>query len=95
MLICSQNCNIIVKLEDITSIYVDHINLAALEMEEKYTICCTLRNETSVIRLGEYKNKEKCDEIMAEILLIYNEIMRSTIKGTTFIPNYYYKLPYE
>ena len=78
MLILSQDRQRVVKFKDITDLYVSYIH-------GDNTIYCDTNND-SELKLGEYKTKERCKEILEEILDFYQDIS---------VPNSVYYMPEE
>lgn len=68
MLILSQDRQRVVNFKDITELYVSYI-------DDDSTIYCDTNNDNE-ITLGFYKDKERCKEILEEILDFYVDIQQ-------------------
>lgn len=75
MLILTQNGNRVVKFKDITDLYINSID------DDPTIYCNTKYNEDEYdIPLGTYKTKERCKEILLEILKEYSCIEQFKIE---------------
>lgn len=68
MLILSQDGQRVVNFKDITDLYVSYI-------PGDNTIYCNTNND-SELKLGEYKTKNRCKEVLKEILDRYDSLKR-------------------
>lgn len=76
MLILTQNGNRVVKFKDITDLYINYID------DDDHTIYCNTKyNEDKFdIPFGIYKTKERCKEVLLEILREYSQIKQFKIE---------------
>ena len=75
MLILTQNGNRVVKFKDITDLYINSID------DDPTIYCNTKYNEDEYdIPLGTYKTKERCKEVLLEILREYSCIEQFKIE---------------
>ena len=75
MLILTQNGNRVVKFKDITDLYINSID------DDPTIYCNTKYNEDEYdIPLGIYKTKERCKEVLLEILREYSCIEQFKIE---------------
>lgn len=90
MLILTQDGHHILNLKDIEDIYLSYIE------KENVIYCCI--NGDDEIEMGEYKDKERCKEVLKEILEYYNILKHKEIDalwGYTNSASYFYKMPEE
>ena len=93
MLILTQNGNRVVKFKDITDLYISYID------DDNTIYCNTKYNEDDYIPLGIYETKERCKEVLLEILREYSCIeqfkieCRSKISGRP--KSFVYYMPKE
>ncbi|MBO8462171.1 MAG: hypothetical protein IAA85_05615 [Firmicutes bacterium] len=75
MLILTQNGNRVVKFKDITDLYINSID------DDPTIYCNTKYNEDEYdIPLGIYETKERCKEVLLEILREYSCIEQFKIE---------------
>lgn len=75
MLILTQNGNRVVKFKDIIDLYINSIN------DDPTIYCNTKYNEDEYdIPLGIYETKERCKEVLFEILREYSQIKQFKIE---------------
>ena len=74
MLILTQNGNRVVKFKDIIDLYISFID------DDNTIYCNTKYNEDDYIPLGTYKTKERCKEVLLEILREYSCIEQFKIE---------------
>ena len=93
MLILTQNGNRVVKFKDIIDLYISFID------DDNTIYCNTKYNEDDYIPLGIYETKERCKEVLLEILREYSCIeqfkieCRSKISGRP--KSFVYYMPKE
>ena len=71
MLILNQEKQIIIKFKDITELYVSYL-------DDDTTIYCDTNNDDE-IPLGFYKDKERCKEVLKEIIDHYDTLEKSKL----------------
>lgn len=80
MLILSQDRQRVINFKDITELYVSYI-------DNDNTIYYDTNND-SEIPLGFYKDKERCKEVLIEIVEHYNKVEKSRLYTRSgYIPN--------
>lgn len=80
MLILSQDRQRVINFKDITELYVSYI-------DDDSTIYCDTNNDNE-IALGFYKDKERCKEVLIEIVEHYNKVEKSRLYARSgYTPN--------
>ena len=75
MLILTQDGRRVVKFKDITDLYISYID------DDPTIYCNTKYNEDEYdIPLGTYKTKERCKEVLLEILRAYSYVEQFKIE---------------
>lgn len=87
MLILTQDGQRVVNFKDITDLYVSYIHT------ENIIYCSTTTN--SELKLGEYKTKDRCKEVLREIIQYYDMLkiaQRNPLWNTSGL-SYVYEMP--
>ena len=90
MLILNQEKQRVVKFKDITELYVSCL-------DDDTTIYCATNNDDE-IALGFYKDKERCKEVLKEIVIYYNTLKHKEVDALWGYQNsmsYVYEMPEE
>ena len=95
MIIISQNEEVIINNNNVTSIYIEFVE----SEKRKYRLTAEMVNRSEII-LGEYKTEERAKEILQEIIRKYklgsNKIKIKTSRGSDIIErNIIYEMPKE
>ena len=88
MLILSQDRQRVLKFKDITDLYVSYIH-------GDNTIYCDTNND-SELKLGEYKTKERCKDVLKEITQYYNTLKKDQLNALWYPDSglsYVYEMP--
>lgn len=93
MLILTQDGCRVVKFKDIINLAVSY------DDNDNYTIYCDTNNEYE-IEIGTYKDKERCKEVLKEIIQHYNRLEKYKLyarSGDTsgIIGSFIYEMPEE
>lgn len=81
MLILTQDGCRVVKFKDIINLAVSY------DDNDNYTIYCDTNNEYE-IEIGTYKDKERCKEVLIEIVEHYNKVEKSRLYARSgYTPN--------
>lgn len=93
MLICTQDGHRVVKFKDITDLYISYNTIYCTTPEHEYDDY--LREYG--IPLGSYKIKDRCKEVIIEILNRYQRIQEYKYNKSnfTFTPSFVYFMPEE
>lgn len=87
MLILSQDRQRVVKFKDITDLYVSYIH-------GDNTIYCNTNND-SELKLGEYKTKERCKEVLNDIVVHYDKLEKSKLYADNHEKSFVFYMPEE
>lgn len=90
MLILTQDGHHILNLKNIEDIYLSYIE------KENIIYCCI--NGCDEIKMGEYKDKERCKEVLKEIVIYYNTLKHKEVDALWGYQNsmsYVYEMPEE
>ena len=95
MIIISQNEELIINNNNITSIYIEFVEYEKI----KYRLTAEMVTSSEII-LGEYKTEERSKEILQEIVRKYklgtNKIKIKTSRGAEIVErNIIYEMPKE
>lgn len=95
MIIISQNEEVIINNNNVTSIYIEFVG----SEKSKYRLTAEMVTSSEII-LGEYKTEERAKEILQEIIRKYklgsNKIKIKTSRGSDIIErNIIYEMPKE
>ena len=92
MLILTQDKQRVLKFKDITELYVSYL-------DDDFTIYCETNNDNE-IAFGFYKDKERCKEVLKELIYHYDKLEKSKLyarSGDTagIIRSFIYEIPEE
>ena len=95
MLICTQDQHRVVKFKDITDLYISYL------YDNNTVYCTTPEHEYDEysreyrITLGSYKTKDRCKEVIIEILNRYQRIQEYKYNKSNFnfAPSFVYFMP--
>ena len=90
MLICTQDKHRVVKFKDIRDLYISYL-------DDDYTIYCNTKYNEDIfdIPLGTYETKDRCKEVIIEILNRYQRIQeyKHNTSNFNFTPSFVYFMP--